>query len=693
MTPHSTPTIRKITASDPLAASADIVAQNIAKLKSLFPELVTEGEKGASVNVDALKQLVGDQTLTDAEEKFGLNWHGKRQARQLALTPSNGTLRPCPDDGANEDVTQNIFIEGDNLEVLKLLQKSYAGRVKMIYIDPPYNTGQDFVYPDDFHDGIANYLELTGQVAGGRALSSNTESGGRFHTDWLNMLYPRLRLARNLLRDDGVIFVSIDDKEAAHLKQVLDEVFGEENYIDTIAVEMSTTSGPKTVNAQQGTIVKNVEFVHIYSKSDQFDKTPHTPLLDGVDAYDTHYSMWLNDDGALEALADKLAADKAVGRDIATFGLADRGKFSINNLNKLLMVSESARAFIESNLQRIARVDRPPVSAAGRSPAKGRWEPFEVDHRTYYLTTLANGTLQALMPLALNYRMSDDYKPRFGRTVIRGDLWKGFYQDMGNVAKEGDVPFSNGKKPVRLIKQLMKWASTTNDGIVLDFFAGSGTTAHAVMQLNSEDKGARRFILIQLPEPLDVTDKEQRAAAEFCDQIRKPRNIAELTKERIRRAGREVCGDQQMFVGDHGFRVFRLDASNIRAWATDRETVAQALQDNVQYLKGDREPSDILCELLLKRGLDLCVPIETKTIAGKKVNSVGAGSLIACLETKITRADSEALALGIAKWHKELNPAGETAVVFRDDAFADDVVKTNLAAILEQHGLKNVRSL
>lgn len=693
MPEKSAPLIRKITAEDPLAHSADVVANNIAALKSMFPELVTEGSNGVSINVDVLKQLVGDRTVTDAEEKFGLNWHGKRQARQLALTPSNGTLRPCPNDGLDWDTTQNIFIEGDNLEVLKLLQKSYAGRIKMIYIDPPYNTGQDFVYPDDFHDGIANYLELTGQVAGGRVLSSNTESGGRFHTDWLNMLYPRLRLARNLLRDDGVVFVSIDDKESAHLKQALDEVFGEENYIDTIAVEMSTTSGPKTVNAQQGTIVKNVEFVHIYSKSEQFDKTPHTPLLDGVDSYDTHYSMWLNEDGTLEALADKLASDKAVGRDIAAFGMADRGKFSINNLNRLLMVSDAAKAFIESNLQRIARVDRPPVSAAGRNPAKGRWESFEVDHRTYFLTTLANGTLQALMPLALNYRMSDDYKPRFGRTVIRGDLWKGFYQDMGNVAKEGDVPFANGKKPVRLIKQLMKWAGTSNTGIILDFFAGSGTTAHAAMQLNSEDKGSRRFILVQLPEPLDVNDKEQRAAAEFCDQIGKPRNIAELTKERLRRAGREVFGDNQMFAGDHGFRVLRLDASNIRAWASDRETVARALQDNVQYLKEDREPADILYELLLKRGLDLCVPIETKAIAGKKVHSVGAGSLIACLDTTITRTDGEAVALGIAQWHKELNPAGDTAVIFRDDAFADDVVKTNVAAILEQHGLKNVRSL
>lgn len=680
--------INRVTSDHPESKSLDVVTHNIEQLKRLFPEVVVDGK----IDFDVLRQILGD-AVDDKEEKFGLNWHGKRQARQLALTPSTGTLLPCPEESVDWDTTKNIFIEGDNLEVLKLLQKSYAGRVKMIYIDPPYNTGQDFVYPDDFQNGITNYLELTGQVASGRTLLSNTESGGRFHTDWLNMLYPRLRVARHLLRDDGVIFVSIDDKESAHLKQMLDEVFGEENYIDTIAVEMSTTSGPKTVNAQQGTIVKNVEFVHIYSKSDQFDKTPHSPLLDGIDSYDTHYSLWLNEDGTLEALADKLALDKTVGRDITAFRMAERGKFSINNLNKLLMVSNAAKEFIESNLQRIARVDRPPVSAAGQNPAKGKWESFEVDHRKYFLTTTANGSLQALMPLALNYRMSDDYKPRFGRTVIRGDLWKGFYQDMGNVAKEGDVPFANGKKPVRLIKQLMKWAGTSNNGIILDFFAGSGTTAHAVMQLNSEDKGDRRYILVQLPEPLDVNDKEQRLTAEFCDMIHKPRNIAELTKERLRRAGREVHGENQIFAGDQGYRVFRLDASNIRAWATDRNAIAQALQDNIQYLKVDREPTDILYELLLKRGLDLCVPIETKTIAGKKVHSVGAGSLIACLDTKITRADGEALAFGIAKWHKELNPAGETAVVFRDDAFADDVVKTNVAAILEQHGLKNVRSL
>ena len=224
--------MQKLTANDPETKSPDLVAANLTTLRALFPELVTEGPDGVAVNVDVLKQLVGDRTVTDAEEKYGLNWHGKRRARQLALTPSAGILRPCPEDSVDWDTTQNLMIEGDNLEVLKLLQKSYAGKVKLIYIDPPYNIGKDFVYPDNFQDNIKNYLELTGQTGeGGKKLSSNTEASGRFHTDWLNMMYPRLKLARNLLRDDGVIFVSMDDHESDNLRKVCAEVFGEENFI------------------------------------------------------------------------------------------------------------------------------------------------------------------------------------------------------------------------------------------------------------------------------------------------------------------------------------------------------------------------------------------------------------------------------------------------------------------------------
>jgi adenine-specific DNA-methyltransferase len=218
--------MQKIEATSHEAQSADITAENIAQLKALFPELLTESVNGVAINVDVLKQLVGDATATDTEEKYGLNWHGKRRARQLALTPSNGTLRPCPDESVDWDTTQNLMIEGDNLEVLKLLQKSYAGKVKMIYIDPPYNTGKDFVYPDNFQDNIKNYLELTGQVEGGRKISSNTEASGRFHTDWMSMMYPRLKLARNLLREDGIIFISVDDNEVADLRVMMNELWG-----------------------------------------------------------------------------------------------------------------------------------------------------------------------------------------------------------------------------------------------------------------------------------------------------------------------------------------------------------------------------------------------------------------------------------------------------------------------------------
>ncbi|MFQ5741738.1 MAG: site-specific DNA-methyltransferase, partial [Acidobacteriota bacterium] len=223
--------MKKLTANDPETQSPDLVAENVAKLKALFPELVTEGPDGAAVNVDVLKQLVGDQTVTDAEEKYGLNWHGKRAARRLALTPSTGTLRPCPEESMGWDTTQNLMIEGDNLEVLKLLQKSYAGKVKLIYIDPPYNTGKDFVYPDKFQRSIRNYMELTGQVEGGQQMSSNTETSGRFHTDWLKMMYPRLKVARNLLHNDGAILVSIGDAELENLIATMNDIFGEENQI------------------------------------------------------------------------------------------------------------------------------------------------------------------------------------------------------------------------------------------------------------------------------------------------------------------------------------------------------------------------------------------------------------------------------------------------------------------------------
>jgi DNA modification methylase len=464
--------MKPFTDQDPETKSPDLVAENIEQLKALFPEAFTEG----MVDFEVLKQLLGG-TVDEREEKYGLNWHGKRRARQLALTPSTGTLRPCPQDSVDWDTTQNLMIEGDNLEVLKLLQKSYAGKVKLIYIDPPYNTGKDFVYPDNFQDNIKNYLELTGQVEGGRKISSNTEASGRFHTDWLNMMYPRLKLARNLLREDGAIFISIDDQEVRSLRTICDEIFGEENFV---------------------------------------------------------------------------------------------------------------------------------------------------------------------VPIIWQKRITTEIE---------------------------------------------------NCDIVLDFFAGSGTTGHAVLARNSSTGSNSRFILVQLPVPLDPENKEQKIAADYCDRLNKPRTITELTKERLRRAGKKIREENPLFKGDLGFRVFKMASSNIQVWEPNRENLAQTLEDSVEHLKTDRTEQDILFELLLKLGLDLTVPMEEKTIAGKTVHSIGAGTLLVCLAPQITVAEVESLALGIVEWHKQLAPASECSVVFRDSAFTNDVAKTNLAAILHQHGLENVRSL
>jgi len=377
---------------------------------------------------------------------------------------------------AGEVAPWHVVINGENFHVLQALRETHREKVDLIYIDPPYNTGgrASWLYNDRFVDGSD------------RAKSSK----------WLSFMERRLTIARQLLRPTGAVFVSIGDDEHHRLRMLMDQVFGVDNFVVSLTVEMSTTSGPKTTNAQQGTIVKNSEFVLIYRKSDQFDRVAHTPLYDGVQSYDTHYGSWLDDDGTLRTLGEVLLGSPEVGPDIQRFGLATARGFSLARMDELLTVSSAAREFIGANLHRIARVDRPPVSAAEQKPDVGRWSLFEAPDRTYFLTTLASGTLQQLMPLSLNYRDSDDYKPRFGRTVIRGDLWRGFHQDMGNVGTEGGVGFDNGKKPVRLIKQLIRWANNAPDAVVLDFFGGSGTTTHAVMAMNAEDGGARRSILV-----------------------------------------------------------------------------------------------------------------------------------------------------------------------------------------------------
>lgn len=672
--------MEKITANDPEARSADLVADNIARLKALFPELVTEGKDGAAVNVDVLKQLVGDATVTEAEEKYGLNWHGKRRARQLALTPSLGTLRPCPEESVDWDTTQNLMIEGDNLEVLKVLQKSYAGKVKMIYIDPPYNTGKDFVYPDNFHDSIGNYLELTGQVEGGAKLSSNTEASGRFHTDWLNMMYPRIKLARNLLREDGVILISVDDGEFQNLRSLLDEVFGQENFLATLVWDRNRKNDARYFSVGH-------EYMLVYAKDESVlasNKVTFRGEKDGVEELKAEYER-------LKRLHDR-DWDKVREGLLAWYRTIPDDDSRVP-LKRFTKVDEGGPFRDDGNINwpggggPTYEVLHPVTKRACKLPVSGWryptperfWEEvakgrivFGPDETTVprVRTNIFENTDQVMVSVHYSYAQTS--------------------ANEFNALFDGKRVFDN-PKPVGDLRRLTGYL-TGPDDLICDFFGGSGTTAHAVVAQNAVDGGNRRFILVQLPEPLELQSRDQRVAAEFCDQLGKPRIIAELTKERLRRAGAKVKADNQEWKGDTGFRVYKLDQSNIRAWQPSGE-LERDLIDSIEHILPDRSEDDILTELLLKLGLDLCVPIEQREISGSTVHAIGGGVLMASLDGKIGRDDAEPLALGIADWHRELDPVGDTTCVFRDSAFENDEAKTNLAAILEQHGVRHVRSL
>lgn len=632
--------MKKIEAASPEAQSANPTAGNLAQLKALFPELVTEGPNGPAVNVDVLKALVGDTTITDADERFGLNWHGKRQARQLALSPTTGTLRPMPTESVDWDTTQHVLIEGDNLEVLKLLQKSYANKVKLITIDPPYNTGKDFVYPDNFHDSIQNYLELTGQADGGRRISSHTEASGRFHTDWLNMLYPRLKLAHSLLRQDGAIFVSIADHEVHNLRAVMNEIFGEENFIATVIWQK--VYAPKS-SARH--FSEDHDYIVIYAKNAD------------------HWSPTL-----LPRTAEQDSIFKNPDND-------PRGPWRANNM--------AARNFYSKGTYSVkcpgGRVISGPPRGSYWRISEEKFRELDADGRIWWGEDGNNVPAPKIF-------LSEVMDGRVPQT-----LWT--YGEVGHTQEakkqllelvqfpNSDVVFET-PKPVRLIRRIIHLGTSpaTND-IVLDFFAGTGTTMDAVFAQNAEDGGNRRCILVQLPEPLQ--------GAESVGW----KTIADVTKERVRNAGKRHRAADPMFAGDVGFRCYRLDTSNIAAWSPKPADLKASLFDHTEHIVQGRTPADVLNELLLKLGLDLCVPSTTKQIAGKAVQSVAGGVLMTCLEPSIGAHEVDALAQGIVAWRKDLAPAGDTTCVFRDSAFADDVAKTNMAAILEQNGIVNVRSL
>lgn len=625
--------MQKIEATSSEAQSADLRADNIAKLKALFPEVFTEGPNGAAINVDVLKQLVGE-TVSEGEEKYGLNWHGKRRARQLALTPSTGTLRPCPDESVDWDTTKNLMIEGDNLEVLKLLQKSYAGKVKLIYIDPPYNTGKDFVYPDNFQNSIQNYLELTGQVEGGAKITSNTEASGRFHTDWLNMMLPRLKLARDLLRDDGAIFVNIDGGEAANLQLLLSEVFGEENCVVTIVWQkrVSPANDSKWFSSDHDLIL-------VYAK----DKGKWRP-------------------NKLARTGDQLAYYKNPDNDPK--GEWNSATYTCNK----------------------SKDERPNLYYPIRNPTTGEeiW-PKETAVWKYGPDVTAKHIAEGRLYWGSDGRAAFPriklYLDEMGNVVPRS-VWS--YEDVGHTqaattelkelfdgAQVFDTP-----KPVKLLERIIEIGCSAEDDIVLDFFAGSGTTGHAAM-LRAIAGTPTRFILVQLPEPLEH--------AHF-------KTIADITRERLVRARAALTASSQS-TADLGFRVMRLDRSNIRAWSPNGNDLDRSLLSHVEHLEAGRSGDDVLYEVLIKLGLDLCIPIEERAIAGHPIQFIGGGVLVTCLAEQLKSPDAIKVAESIPPILKDLGTAGDVTCVFRDSAFDDDVTKTNVAAILEQHGVAKVRSL
>lgn len=618
--------------------SLNVMDDNIKALRDILPDAFTED----GVDFQALRQLLGDD-VADSEERYGLSWHGKKKARQIALTPSSGTLRPCPDESVDWNATQNLFIEGDNLEALKLLQKSYAGKVKMIYIDPPYNTGGEFIYPDRFQDNLDTYLKYTGQKnEDGMTSSSNTESGGRYHTNWLNMMYPRIKLAKNLLHEDGVMFVSIDDNEFKNLKGLIDEIFGEENFVGAVCWKNKYGAGAKTKG-----------FIEVHEYILCFSKKP----ISNIESV-------LNEDQmqAYEKNKDKNHSVRGgfVTQPLMTNSLDDRAnlQYSIEYNGDTIV---PRKQWVWGKERLLSAIEKDEVVFKKKSNGE-----YSVRAKVYLKDE--NGKLRKGKPLSL----------------LNGPFNQEGTAEVSKLL--GDNIFSF-PKPSSLIRHFFSF--TVNDeedssGIYLDFFAGSCSSASAVLDLNKEDGGDRRFIMIQLPEKCDPKTAAYKAGFQ---------NISEIGQERIRRAAEKIAADDPDYDGDLGFKVFKLDSSNIRAWNPDASDLEQSLLDHAEHLVEGRSEQDVLYELLLKRGVDLTVPIEEKEIEGKTVYSIGYGVLFACLDETIDKGQIEAIGKGISDWHKELEPAADTQVVFRDSAFEDNNAKLNMTAILEQNGIAHVRSL
>ncbi len=610
--------------------------ENFKKLAELFPNAVTEtidenGEVVRAIDKDVLMQEISCTVVDGKEERYQFTWPDKKKSVLLANAPINKTLRPCREESVDFDTTENLYIEGDNLEVLKLLQETYLGKIKMIYIDPPYNTGNDFVYEDDFAQNTDEYLTNSGQFdEDGNRLVKNLDSNGRFHTDWLNMIYPRLKLAKDLLAEDGVIFISIDEHEVQNLKNIANEIFGEQNFVGAVIWERAFA--PKN-DAKY--FSDSHDYVLVYAKS-----LPDFEI------------------GRLPRTAEANARYKNPDND-------PRGPWAADNMT----VKTYSAAYDYEIITPNGTVQRP---TDGRCwfTSKERMKKLIDDGRVYFGESGGN------MPRLKRY-LADVQQGMTATTI-----WK--YEDVGH-NQEGrqelkkifdDKGFFDGPKPLRLMERIMLIANLKDDSIILDFFSGSATTAHAVMKLNAECGSNRKFIMVQIPEETEEKSDAHKAGYQ---------NICEIGKERIRRAGAKIKEEAGLTAQnlDVGFRVLKCDTSNMKdVYYSPSEFDMNLLDLMADNIKEDRTPEDLLFQVMLDLGVTLSSKIEETTIAGKKVFDVADGFLIACFDKDVNEETIKAIAQKQPYYF-----------VMRDSSLANDSVATNFEQIFATYSPDTVRKV
>lgn len=677
--------------------SSNGVEDNIMKIAQLFPDCVTEtmdersGQPKHLIDFEKLKQNLSDSVMSERAERYQFTWPDKSKAILLANSPINATLRPCREDSVDFDNTQNLYIEGDNLDVLKCLKETYLHKVKMIYIDPPYNTGNDFVYEDDFAQSSEEYLANSGQFdEQGNRMFTNAESNGRFHTDWLNMIYPRLKVARDLLTDDGVIFISIDDNEVENLRKVCDEVFGEDNFVNCIAVKMSEASGVK-MNHAKSRFPKIKEYLLFYKKRDFkkfecIDKYPITQWDEENNLFLENFEI--EDRKKLEELELKDSNDNK-DMELANVILSKARIISICDALKKYSISEdnktewlfknSYRIFKTAGSYSLAKL----VKSLPLTPSQDMASAVSKKGVLFFYITKFNRNTK---------------QPRLQVIFADTNLYKNpcdFWQDIkttGGIANEGDVNYSNGKKPLKLINRIVKMTTTDHD-LILDFFSGSATTAHSVMEMNKEEKSERKFIMVQIDEDLDESLKKATGnnkdtieeAIDFLDSIGKPHLLTELGKERIRRAGKKIKEESPLTTQDldTGFRVLKLDSTNMQDIYYSPKDISQAdLFSQVDNVKPDRTGEDLLFQVMLELGATLDSKIETTTVAGKTIYNVAEGYLVACFDPDVTDEVVKAIA--------QMQPA---YAVLRDTSMKDDSTATNFEQIFKTYSPDTVTKI